>query len=353
MALSKDQNTKKTSRAKPTGRAKTTNRAKPILFFCFSLFFFSIAQAGQGTKIRFATNWVAEAEHGGFYQAIFDQEYKKCGYHVEIIPGGAQINNRALLLAGKVDLHLGDNMLEALQAREAGIPLTVIAGFFQKAPQAFLTHPGQNLDHWSDLVDAPIYLSDSDFYSYFRWLMHAYGFQEKNRLPYHFNIAPFLTHKNHVQQSYVTAEPFLIEGEGGFQPNIFLLADYGFDSYSATIEVMENTIKTNPELVQCFVTASARGWKNYLYGDPQGAHGMILSHNQEISLAQLNYSREKLKQFGIVDSGDSLTHGIGIMTHRRQQSFFHKMREAKLLKADLAYRKAYDLQFLAGLAKAK
>ena len=73
--------------------------------------FFAPAAIAQGVPVSFGTNWVAEAEHGGYYQAVADGTYAACGLDVTIVPGGPQVNNRALLLAGKIDYHMGGDLL--------------------------------------------------------------------------------------------------------------------------------------------------------------------------------------------------------------------------------------------------
>ena len=67
-------------------------------------------------KVSFGTNWVAEAEHGGFFQAVADGTYKKYGLDVTIVPGGPNTNNRMLLIAGKLDFFMSANTLQSFDA---------------------------------------------------------------------------------------------------------------------------------------------------------------------------------------------------------------------------------------------
>lgn len=297
-------------------------------------------------KVSFGTNWLPEAEHGGYYQAAADGTYEACGLDVTIVPGGPQVNNRALLLAGKLQFHMGGNLIQAFSAVEQNIPLKVVAAHFQKEPQVIMTHPDQGLDTWESLKGIDLLLGDEGFQSYYQWMIAAYGFKADQRKPYTFNPAPFLANPRVGQQGYVTSEPYAIETNGGFKPNIFLIADYGFDTYATTVEVMEDTINKSPEMVQCFVDGSAIGWYNYLYGDPSAADEMILSANPDMTEEQLAYSRDKLKEYGIVDSGDTLSLGIGAMTDARFKSFYDKMVDAKVLPAGIDIAKAYTLQFV-------
>ena len=298
-------------------------------------------------KVAFGTNWLPQAEHGGYYQAVADGTYAECGLDVEIVPGGPQVNNRAQLVAGKIHFLMGGNMLQPFSAQKEGIPIKVVAAHFQKEPQVIMTHPGQGLDTWESLKTAPtLFIGDNGFLSYYQWMMTDYGFTAEQRKPYTFNPAPFLADKKSGQQGYITSEPYAIKTQGGFEPNVFLLADFGFDTYSTTVEVMEQTIADHADWIQCFVDGSAIGWTNYLYGDNSKANDLIKAANPEMTDGQIAFSIEQLKKYGIVDSGDAETMGIGAMTDARHKSFYDKMVKAGVVESSIDYTKAYTLQFV-------
>ena len=297
-------------------------------------------------KVTFATNWLAEAEHGGFYQAKADGTYEKYGLDVTILQGGPNANNRLLLAAGKIEFDLGANLIQAFDAAAQNIPIVAVAALFQKDPFVLLSRPGAGLDHIEDLPKATAFIGKDGFVSVYQWLKRAYGFKDENVKPYTFNSAPFLADKNSIEQGYATSEPYAIEKQGHFKPNVFLIADYGYDSYSTTIETTQQLIEKNPDLVQRFVDASIIGWYNYICGDNRAANALIKRDNPDISDEQLRFSVAKMKEYGIVDSGDSLTLGIGAMRAERVASFFAKMVEAGLYKPDLDYKRAYSLQFI-------
>jgi NitT/TauT family transport system substrate-binding protein len=301
--------------------------------------------AGHLTEVSFGTNWIAQAEHGGYYQAVADGTYEACGLKVTIVPGGPQVNNRALMLAGKIDFNMGGNLLQAFSAAKEGIPLKVIAAHFQKEPQVLLTHPGK-ASSFADLtkLDTMI-VGDNGFQSFYQWMMADYGFDAAKRVPYTFNPAPFIANENAAQQGYITSEPFAIEREGGFKPDIWLLADAGFTTYATTVETMQSTIDERPEAVKCFVEGSSIGWANYLYGDPSAANALIKADNADMSDEQIAFSIEKMKEYGIVDSGDSLELGIGAMTDSTIKGFYDKMVEVGVVEDGLDIQKIYTLDF--------
>ena len=297
-------------------------------------------------KVSFGTNWVAEAEHGGFFQALADGTYGKYGLDVTIVPGGPNQNNRMLLTAGKLDFFMSANTLQSFDAVANNVPLVAVAAIFQKDPQVLLTHPETKAAKLEDLKPLTLFVSKEGITSYFQWLKSEYGFSEEKVRPYTFNPQPFLANKQSAMQGYVTSEPFAIEKTAKFKPGVFLLADSGFNAYSTLIETRSDMIDKKPDLVQRFVDASIIGWYNYLYGDNGAANTMIKKLNPEMTDELLAYSIGKMKEFGIVDSGDTLRDGIGAMTDQRYASFFDKMVRAGVVRSDIDFRKAYTLRFI-------
>jgi NitT/TauT family transport system substrate-binding protein len=297
-------------------------------------------------KVSFGTNWVAEAEHGGFYQALVDGAYRKSGLDVTIVPGGPNVNNRILLPVGKLDFFMSANTLQSFDAVAHDIPTTAVAAMFQKDPQVLLAHPDQGIERFEDLKRLTLFISKEGLATYFQWLKADFGFSEAKVKPYTSNPQPFITDKRSAMQGYLTSEPYAIEKAAGFAPKIFLIADQGFNSYSTLIETRRELIEKKPDLVQRFVDASIIGWYNYLYGDNAAANTLIKRHNPEMTDQLLDYSIAKMKEYRIVDSGDAATHGIGAMTDARMQSFFEKMVRAGVVKPSIPFRKAYSLAFV-------
>jgi NitT/TauT family transport system substrate-binding protein len=297
-------------------------------------------------KVTFATNWVAEAEHGGWYQAVADGTFKQYGLDVTILPGGPNLNHRLLLPTGKIEFYLSANLLQSFDAVEQKVPTIAVAAIFQKDPQVFLAHPDQGIEKFEDLRKLTLLVSKEGIVSYFQWMKREFGFREKQVKPYTFNPQPFLANRHVAMQGYVTSEPYAVEREGRFKPKIFLLADSGFDTYSTLIETRRDLVDKNPDLVRRFVEASIIGWYNYIYGDNAAANALIKKHNPEMTDELINYSIAKMKEFGIVDSGDSLQLGVGAMTEARVASFFDKMVRAGVVKPSVDFRNAYTLQFV-------
>jgi NitT/TauT family transport system substrate-binding protein len=297
-------------------------------------------------KVRFGTNWVPQTEHGGFYQALADGTYRKYGLDVTIVPGGPNVNNRLLLLVGKLDFVMNANTVQGFDAVAQDLPIVIVAAIFQKDPQILMAHPDVGVTRFEDLKALTLFVSKEGILTYFQWLKTEYGFSEAKVKPYTFNPQPFIVDKRSAMQGYVTSEPYSIEQRAGFNPVIFLLADYGFNSYSTLIETRRDLVEKSPDLVQRFVDASIIGWYNYLYGDNAAANALIKQANPEMTDGLIAYSVAKMKEYGIVDSGDADKLGIGAMTDAHMASFFDKMARAGVVKPTLDFRRAYTLQFV-------
>jgi len=285
-------------------------------------------------KVVFATNWKAQAAHGGFYQALADGTYRNHGLEVTIQQGGPQVNNRPLLPAGRIDFLMTGNLLHSFDNVKNGLPVVVVAAMFQKDPQALLAHPGQGYEKFENLSKAPVALIAKDGqFTWWQWLKVQHGFRDEQLKPYNYNLGPFLANPKAVQQGYSVAEPIYVENQGRFKPVVHLLADHGFSTYSTVIEARTDTVKNKPDLVRRFVDASAIGWYNYLYGDRKAANALMRKDNPEMTEDELERSAALIRAQGVVDSGEALSKGIGAMSPSRIADFHDKMVKAGLYKA--------------------
>jgi NitT/TauT family transport system substrate-binding protein len=319
-------------------RNNPSKTEEPIMMFRSTLILLAALTAASAApaqdKVIFATNWKAQAAHGGFYQAVADGTYRKYGLDVTIQPGGPQVNNRPLLPAGRIDFLMTGNLLHNFDNVKNGVPTIVVAAMFQKDPQALIAHPGQGYEKFEALKSAPVALIAKDGqFSWWQWLKVTHGFKDEALKPYNYNLAPFLANPKAIQQGYSVAEPIYVETQGKFKPVVHLLADHGFSTYSTVIEARLDTVKAKPEMVQRFVDASILGWVNYLYGNRQAANAMMIKDNPEMTEAELEASTALMKQQGIVDSGESLQGGIGAMSPGRIKDFYAQMVKAGLYQA--------------------
>jgi NitT/TauT family transport system substrate-binding protein len=298
------------------------------------------------TKIVFGTDWMAEAEHGGFYQAIAMGFYKKHGLDVTIKMGGPQANPPQAVATGVVDFQMSSGSFGSLNMTAQDIPVVAVAAFFQKDPQVLISHPGAGNDTLAQMKGKPIMISAAARNGYWLFLKAKYGFTDEQIRPYNFQMAPFLADKQAIQQGFVSSEPYQIQRVTGERPVITLLADSGYASYSNLVLTQRKMVAEKPDIVRAFVEASTEGWYSYLYGDPAPGNALIRAANKDMTQDTIDNAIKLLKEYEIADSGDSLVTGLGTMTDARWKSFFDTAVSVGLYKPDLDYKKAYTTAFV-------
>jgi NitT/TauT family transport system substrate-binding protein len=294
------------------------------------------------TKVVLQTNWLAQPEHGGFYQAIANGIYADHGLDVELIPGGPQTNNAALLMAGKIDFSLAQ-AASALNFVREDAPFLAVAAIFQKDPLALLAHP--DVLAIEELKGHPIFVSQTASSTWWPFIRSNFGLSDDQLKPYTFSIAPFMADPTSAQQGFITSEPLLME-KAGVTPSIFLLSDFGYESYQTTIETSRQMVEEKPEVVQSFVDASILGWQSYLRDDPAPANALIKKDNPDIDDEKIAYARQTMIDNGLVESGQALTDGIGAMNADKWQAIYDLLAAAGGYPEGMDIAGAFDLAFV-------
>jgi len=295
-------------------------------------------QAQPLQKIVFSTDWLAQAEHGGFYQAVAEGTYRKYGLDVDIRMGGPQVNGLQLLAAGQLDVAMAD-ALQVMSAIEQNVPLLAFAATFQKNPTVLIAHPG--VSRIEDLKGKPVALASASNTTFWPWLRQNYGFTDDQKRPYGFSVQPFLADRTLSQQGFATSEPFSIE-KAGVRPVVFLLADYGYPPYSEALVVTQKTLRDRRDALERFLRASAEGWRSYL-ANPAPGDALIKQANPQMTDDLLAYGVRKLREYEIVTGGDARRFGLLTMTDARWQATAEFLRATGLAKPEVDYHRAYTL----------
>lgn len=315
--------------------------------FFLALLALSISSSAHAaTHVRFVTDWKAQAEHGGFYEAIAEGLYAKAGLDVTVIEGGPSVNVPQLLAGGAADFGVGSNGFIPLNLVRAGVKIKAVMAVFQKDPQVLITHPRSDVNALADMKGKPIMIADASTVAFWPWLKARFGFSDTQIRKYTFNLAPFLVDPKAIQEGYVTSEPYTIKSVGHTEPKVFLLADYGYPGYANMVLVPQSWIDRNPKVVQAFVNATSRGWVDYLYKNPAPANALIKRDNPEMTDGLITDAIAKMRNYGIAYSGDAVERGLGIMTDKRWKMFFDTMSSESLYPKSLPYWNAYDLRFV-------
>ena len=317
---------------------------RAILALAFAAF--ALAPAVAATKVTFVTDWKAQAEHGGFYQALAEGLYAKRGLDVKIVQGGPEVNVPQLLAGGAADFGMGSNGFISMNIVKQGLPLKAVMAIFQKDPQVLMSHPRRDINSLADMKGKPVLVSAASMTAFWPWLKARFGFTDFQICKYTFNLAPFIVDPNAIQEGYLTSEPFTVEQQAHWKPKVFLLADYGYPGYANMVLVPQKWIDSNPKAVQAFVSATRDGWLHYLNGNPAAGNALIKKANPEMTDAIIAQSIAKMKQYDLVLSKDGQDFGLGSMTDRRWQIFYDTMTSEGIYPKGLDYKKAFDLRFV-------
>jgi len=300
--------------------------------------------ATAATTIRFVTDWKAQAEHGGFYQAIADGLYAKRGLEVKIIQGGPDVNVPQLLAGGAADFGMGSNSFICMNLVKTGIPIRAVMAIFQKDPQVLMSHPRRDINSLADMKGKPVLISAATMNAFWPWLRAKFGFSDKQIRRYTYNLAPFILDPNAIQEGYLTSEPYTVQQKAHWEPKVFLLSDYGYPGYANMVLVPQKWIDTNRSAVQQFVDATRDGWLHYL-ANPAKGNALIKRDNPDITDAILAQAWDKMKRHDMLLSGDGKAFGLGSMTDGQWKLFYDTMSSEGLYPKGLDYKKAYDLSF--------
>lgn len=277
-------------------------------------------------KFVYQTNWYAQAEHGGFYQALATGLYQRAGLDVTIKAGGPQLNSLQIMAAGQADCMMSTDFA-MLIARNTGVPVVTVASVFQKDPQVLVAH--EDVKRFEDMKGKTIFIGAASHRTFWPWLKAKYGFDDSQLRPYTFNIQPFIGDKNSVMQGFLTSEPFSLQ-KAGVKVNVLMFSDHGYPAYNTTISCMEKTVQERERAVSAFVRATMEGWKSYL-ANPAPGNELIKKANQNMTDEQLAYSVAKLKELEMITGGDAKRDGIGTIREARLKAGYDLMVDAKVI----------------------
>ncbi len=292
-------------------------------------------------EVTLVTTWYAQAEHGGYYQAVAEGIYEEYGLDVNIRMGGPQVNGLQLLVAGRADFVMNYDFA-VLSGVEEGLPLVTVAAPFQFDIQGLMTRT--DVSGLDDLDDKQILVAGTGTTYWWPWFRDTYGYDEEQRRPYTFSLQPFFTSENVVQQAFPSSEPYQAQQQG-MEVNFYLLSDAGYPPYTQAITTTRDMVENDPDLTQRFVEASIRGWKSYME-NPEPGNRLIKEDNPDQTDGQLAFAHDWMTENEVVSGREAAEKGIGIMTDERWEYTANFMMEAGLLDSDSDWRKAYTTEFV-------
>jgi NitT/TauT family transport system substrate-binding protein len=307
----------------------------------------AVAQDKKLTPVRFTLNWLPTPDHAGYYAAKIGGIYEKYGLDVEIRPGGPQVNVHQLLAAKQTDMIMGTTM-RLLNARREGVPIVTVASWYQKDATTFMLHPDNDAKNLADLKKNQVMIPNIAKTNYWPWLKAKFGFSDDQLKPYDFAFRAWAVNPQAISQGYITTDKQNMTAAGVPNGRSLLLADFGWDQYINTVDVLEEMIANKPDVIRAFLKATAEGWRAYLK-DPSAVNAELTRLNPDLSKAGADGGYEIIKSYRLLGVSSADEGKIGVISAERLKAFADEMVKAGALEPSDAYGKAYTLQFMDAL----
>ena len=296
--------------------------------------------AGSGaalTHVVLQTDWFAEPEHGGFYQALAKGYYREAGLDVDIEQGSPSTVPQQMVATGKADFAIG--RCEYVIVDEArGVPLVIVGAFMEHDPQAIMVHHESGIRSLKDLDGRNLMaVPGSPFIPIMENILHI----KVGVTPSDFGMNRFLADKNFVQQCFLTNEPYYVRQHGA-KADVLPISDCGFDPYRVWY-ARKAFVRDHPEVVRAFGAATLRGWRDFIEGDPAPANAVIAHRSiPRLDPEFMNYSRNAMKEFKLVAGDPALGEAIGKISRERIATQIRQLGEIGLLDHPVSVEEVYD-----------
>jgi NitT/TauT family transport system substrate-binding protein len=307
----------------------------------------AFAQEKKLTPVRFTLNWLPTPDHAGYYAAKIGGIYEKYGLDVAIRPGGPQVNVHQLLAANQTDMIMGTTM-RAFNARSEGIPIVTVASWYQRDATTFMLHPDNKATNLAELKSNQVMIPNIAKVNYWPWLKVKFGFNDDQLKPYDFAFRAWAINPLAISQGYITTDKPNMIAAGVPNGRSLLLADFGWNQYINTVDVLEEMIATRPEVIRAFLKATAEGWRAYL-NDPTAVNSELTRLNPDLGKEAAMSGYEIIKSYKLLGVSAADEGKIGQISGERLKDFADEMVKAGALKPSDTYLKSFTLQFMDAL----
>jgi len=281
------------------------------------------AKAKAPTALKLALNWVPEPEFGGFYTARDEGHFKKEGLEVEILGGGAGVPVLQMVATGRADFGtVGAD--EVVTSRARGADVVAVFATYQTNPQGIMVHAARKLTKIEQAFQSGTLAIETGIY-YSSYLKQKFSWSGAKIVPYDGGVARFLADPEFAQQCYVTSEPLAAKRQGS-DPQVFLIADTGYNPYATVVITRRELLGKQPEVVRAFVRAITQGWQSY-QRDPNPTNRKLGELNKSMDAEALRASAEAQKP--LIENDDTKRSGIGSMQRARWDQLATQLFELK------------------------
>jgi NitT/TauT family transport system substrate-binding protein len=291
-------------------------------------------------KVRVQTDWFAQPEQGGVFQALARGFYRESGLDVEILPGGPGRPVLTGLLADQSDIELSQSDDVILRVK-AGLPLVIIGAVMEHTPLAVMVHDSSPVRTVADLDGATVVALPGTTWMSFVKAKYNIDFK---LIPMNFSIAPFMADKTLIQQCFVTSEPYFV-GKAGGSARALVIADCGYDPYRV-YATTKRFMAEHPAQVRAFVAASVRGWDDFMAGDATPGRRLIQSLNPQMTPAFMDYDIAAMARYHLVSGYAERGERTGLLAPRRLQEQIDQLVSLKVMASGLTIGDVASFDFI-------
>ena len=286
-----------------------------------------VTEDGRVLKpITLQTDWYAQPEHGGFYEAKVKGLYEEAGFSVIINQGGPGAFAVEKLSTGRADFSIGrtDDIITYV---DQGKPFVIVGVFMQHDPQGIMLHASNPVNDFKDLDGVTVMAIPGSY-----WLK---GIQAKfdisiPEMAHDYGMERFLADESYIQQCFVTNEPYYA-GKKGVETKTLLISDSGFDPYRV-IYTSRSFAEANPDIVKAFVEASVAGWKQYITTSPEDeTNQLLISLNQKLDPEFVTYSMKTIAEMQLITGDPTKGDYVGKLDPARIQASIDDLNEVNAL----------------------
>jgi NitT/TauT family transport system substrate-binding protein len=291
------------------------------------------------TRVRLQADWYAQAEHGGYYQAVARGFDREAGIQLVITQGGPGSFGPQKVATGQAEFSMGrsDDVMLAVQQ---GLPIVIVTALMQHDPQALLLHEENPVNSFADLDGKNVMTTPGA--AFIQFIQRKYNVRI-NIIPLNYGLAQFMADKNFIQQCFVTNEPYFV-AKNGAKPKTLMIAGSGYDPYRV-IFTSRKFARENPAAVQAFVNATARGWHDFLNNDPTPGMALITKDNEKMYADFMQYSIDTMNRLKLVSGDPANGEGIGRLDRKRLEEQAAVLLSTGLLKEPMAVEKFVSFDF--------
>lgn len=309
---------------------------------------FSAACGGddpESTSVKLAMDWYPNSNHTGLFIAKKEGYFEEEGLDVNMYTPVDPSTVLQTVGAGEDDFGISYQP-DVLLARGQDVPVVAVTAMVQHPLNSVMALASSGIERPGDLIGKKVgYPGIPTNEPLLDTMLKADGLQgleDVELVNVGFNLGPSLIggSVDAVVGAYWTHESILIELEG-HPVNIMRMEEWGVpDYYELVIVASEDTIANRPDVVESFVRAVSRGYRDAV-SDPQGGVDVLL----ELAGEEVNEAIERKGADLLAPLWQTDTAEFGEQKAGKWEAFTTWMQESGLLSQNVRAEDAYTDRF--------